>query len=97
MLVSESAGDRLARLNRKGRFVSYIGKKGRGVGEMVGPQFMTQDSRQNIYVSDYGNSRVDVFDKDGNGLFYFGGYGGDIWTIRNFVSTLKTRSKAFCI
>lgn len=73
MLVSESAGDRLARLNRKGRFVSYIGKKGRGVGEMVGPQFMTQDSRQNIYVSDYGNSRVDVFDKDGNGLFYFGG------------------------
>ncbi len=73
MLVSESAGDRLARLSKKGKFVSYIGKKGRGVGEMVGPQFMAQDSRQNIYVSDYGNSRIDVFDKDGNGLFYFGG------------------------
>jgi len=73
MLVSESAGDRLARLSKRGKFMSYIGKKGRGIGEMVGPQFLAQDSRQNIYVSDYGNSRIDVFDKDGNGLFYFGG------------------------
>ncbi|MBQ5999702.1 MAG: hypothetical protein IJL70_09585 [Treponema sp.] len=73
MLVSESAGDRIAHLSKRGKFISYIGKKGRGVGEMVGPQFLAQDSRQNIYVSDYGNSRIDVFDKDGNGLFYFGG------------------------
>lgn len=73
MLVSESAGDRLALFSKKGKFIKYFGKKGRGTGEMVGPQYMTQDSRQNIFVSDYGNSRIDVFDKDGNGLFYFGG------------------------
>lgn len=72
MLVSESAGDRLALFNRKGKFIKYYGKKGRGLGEMVGPQYLAQDSRNNIYVSDYGNRRIDVFDKDGEGLFSFG-------------------------
>lgn len=72
ILVSESAGDRLALFTRKGKFQKYFGKKGRGLGEMVGPQYMAQDSRNNIYVSDYGNRRVDVFDSEGNGLFSFG-------------------------
>lgn len=72
LLVSESAGDRLALFSRKGRFEKYIGSKGRGLGEFLGPQYMAQDSRNNIYVSDYGNSRIDVFDKDGNPLFFFG-------------------------
>ena len=72
MLVSESAGDRLALLNEKGRFIKYIGSKGRGVGNLVGPQFLAVDSMGRIYVTDYGNRRVDVFDAEGNGLYYFG-------------------------
>lgn len=72
LLVVESAGDRLSLLNKKGKFIKYIGKKGRGIGELVGPQYAAQDTRQNIYISDYGNRRISVFDKDGNGLFYFG-------------------------
>lgn len=72
LLVVESAGDRLALLNKNGKFVKYIGQKGRGTGELVGPQFAAQDSRKNIYVSDYGNRRISVFDKDGNGIFSFG-------------------------
>lgn len=73
LLVSESAGDRLALLKQNGKFVKYIGSKGRGTGQCVGPQYLAQDDNGNIYVTDYGNSRVDVFDRDGNGLFYFGG------------------------
>ena len=72
MLVSESAGDRLSLLNPDGKFIKYIGSKGRGVGQCVGPQYLAEDENGNIYVTDYGNSRVDVFDKDGNALFYFG-------------------------
>ncbi len=72
LLVTESAGNRLCVLDKKGKFVKYIGKKGRSVGNLVGPQYAAEDSRQNIYVSDYGNRRISVFDKDGNGLFYFG-------------------------
>ena len=72
LLISESAGDRLSVFSSKGRFISYIGEKGRGLGQFVGPQYLAQDNRNNIYVSDYGNSRVDVFDKDGKPLFFFG-------------------------
>lgn len=73
LLISESAGDRLALFSRKGKFIKYIGQKGRSLGELLGPQYLAEDSRNNIYVSDYGNSRIDVFDKDGNPLFFFGG------------------------
>ena len=72
MLVTESAGNRLCVLDKKGKFIKYIGKKGREVGNLVGPQYAAQDSRQNIYVSDYGNRRIAVFDRDGKGLFCFG-------------------------
>ena len=72
LLVSESAGDRIAVLNESGFFEKYIGEKGRGAGQFVGPQYLAQDSLGNIYVTDFGNSRVVVFDKDGHGIFDFG-------------------------
>lgn len=73
LLVSESAGDRIAVLNSNGHFEKYIGSKGRGVGGLVGPQYLAVDSSERIYVTDIGNRRVDVFDSEGNALFYFGG------------------------
>lgn len=72
LLVSENAGDRLSLLNEKGRFEKYIGSKGIGLGQMVGPLYLAQDDLERIYVTDYGNKRVDVFDKEGNPLFFFG-------------------------
>ncbi len=77
LLVSEHAGDRLALLNNKGRFEKYIGSKGRGTGEIVGPLYLAQDYLERIYVTDYGNRRIDVFDKDGVPVFFFGGASGD--------------------
>lgn len=72
LLLSESAGNRLSLLDSKGFFQKYIGTKGRKVGEMVGPQYLAEDDYGRIYVTDFGNRRVDVFDAEGNGLFYFG-------------------------
>ena len=72
LLVSENAGDRLSLLNEKGKFEKYIGSKGIGLGQMVGPLYLAQDDLERIYVTDYGNKRVDVFDKEGNPLFFFG-------------------------
>ncbi len=72
LLLSESAGNRLCLLDSKGLFQKYIGSKGRKVGEMVGPQYLAEDDYGRIYVTDFGNRRVDVFDSEGNGLFYFG-------------------------
>ena len=73
LLVSESAGDRLSMFSQDGKFLKYFGKKGRGEGELIGPQYMAEDSYGNIYVTDFGNERVVVFDPDGNGLLSFGG------------------------
>ena len=73
MLVSENAGDRLSLLDENGNFIKYIGEKGRGEGQMVGPLYLAQDYLERLYVTDYGNRRVDVFDKEGNPLFFFGG------------------------
>lgn len=73
LLVSESAGDRLSLLKSNGTFIKYIGSKGRDIGNLVGPQYLAVDSLDRIYVTDYGNRRVDVFDKEGNGLYFFGG------------------------
>lgn len=72
LLVCENAGDRLALLSEKGKFEKYIGSKGRKNGEMVGPLYLAQDYLERIYVTDYGNRRVDVFDKDGEPVFHFG-------------------------
>lgn len=73
ILVAEHAGDRLALLNQNARFIKYIGAKGRALGQMVGPLYLAQDYLERIYATDYGNRRVDVFDKDGEPLFSFGG------------------------
>ena len=77
LLVSEHAGDRLALLDSKGHFERYIGSKGRGTGEVVGPLYLAQDYLERIYVTDYGNRRIDVYDKDGQAVYFFGGKTGD--------------------
>ncbi len=76
LLLCESAGDRLALLDSKGHFIKNISSKGRGLGNMISPLYAAQDSMERIYVSDYGNRRVDVFDEEGNALFFFGGKNG---------------------
>ncbi len=82
ILLAEHAGDRLALLNSNARFIKYIGSKGRGLGQMVGPLYLAQDYLDRIYVTDYGNRRVDVFDNEGNALFSFGGKQGGFSGLR---------------
>lgn len=76
LLVSESAGDRLAHLDSEGSFLGYYGTKGRGPGQVIGPQYLSQDSFGNIYVTDFGNARVVVFDAAGTPLLEFGQQNG---------------------
>ena len=73
LLVCESAGNRISLLNENGHFIKYIGQKGRDNGGIIGPQYLATDSLERIFVTDFGNRRVCVFDSDGNPLFYFGG------------------------
>lgn len=72
ILVSENAGDRISVLSETGKFQGYISSKGRNLGQVVGPLYLAEDDLERIYVSDYGNRRIDVFDKDGSPLYFFG-------------------------
>jgi DNA-binding beta-propeller fold protein YncE len=72
LYVSEYRGNRVSILNSNGDWQSYIGKKGRGDGEFVGPQNLAVDDNGYLYVVDYGNRRISKFDPDGNFILSFG-------------------------
>ncbi|MCR4940290.1 MAG: hypothetical protein K5930_09330 [Treponemataceae bacterium] len=74
IVISEFAGDRLTFLTSDGSYIKSFGTKGRGDGELLGPQFLAHDSNGNIFVTDYGNRRVAVFSEDGEFLFNFGNF-----------------------
>ena len=95
LLVCEHAGDRLALLNNKGNFEKYVGSKGRGTGQLVGPLYLAQDYLERIYVTDYGNRRIDVFDKDGEPVFFFGGSKDDFAGLKGPTGIALTDERVF--
>lgn len=72
LLVSEMGADRLSFVRPDGQYLSSFGTKGRGVGQLVGPQYIAEDDYGNIYVTDFGNARIVVFNQEGEPLFVFG-------------------------
>ncbi len=74
MVITEFAGDRLSFLDEKGNYISSFGSKGRGDGQLLGPQYLAEDDSGNIYVTDFGNARVAVFTADGEFLYNFGSF-----------------------
>lgn len=76
LFVSEYRGGRISVLDARGEWRSYIGSKGQGEGQLVGPQNIASDEDGYLYVVDYGTRRVSKFDPDGAFLFSFGGRSG---------------------
>ncbi|WP_461256016.1 6-bladed beta-propeller [Treponema sp. R80B11-R83G3] len=72
MYVSEFRGSRVSILNSNGDWQAYIGSRGLGDGQFVGPQHLTVDEDGYLYVVDYGNSRISKFDPDGAFILSFG-------------------------
>jgi sugar lactone lactonase YvrE len=63
--VSEYGANRIARCNSRGEKIATFGGTGSGPGLLLGPQYMTIDSRGYLWVTDWGNSRVVRFAQDG--------------------------------
>ena len=72
MYVSEYRGARVSILDSNGNWLGYIGSRGLGNGQFVGPQNLTIDEDGYLYVVDYGSSRISKFDPDGNFILSFG-------------------------
>ena len=57
---------RIVHFDPKGKFIKAWGKQGKGPGEFDCPHALAMDSKGLLYVADRGNTRVQVFDQDGN-------------------------------
>ncbi|MCL1815512.1 MAG: NHL repeat-containing protein [Treponema sp.] len=77
LYISEYRGGRVSVLDSDGNWLSYVGSKGIGPGELMGPQNLAVDEDGYLYVVDYGNRRISKFGPEGNFLFFFGRKGGD--------------------
>ena len=73
MAITESKGDRISVLDKKGRYLFSFGESGIKDGQFLGPQCIAQGNGGNLYVTDYGNKRISVFTENGEFLFSFQG------------------------
>lgn len=73
LLITEYAADRISVLSNKGNYIKSFGKRGSGEGRILGPQYLAEDIKTNrVFVSDFGNARIAVFDSNGKSLYTFG-------------------------
>jgi ABC-type Fe3+ transport system permease subunit/DNA-binding beta-propeller fold protein YncE len=60
----------------KGELIRHWGSKGTEPGQFIYPTDIAFDSKQNVFVSEYGdNDRIQVFDPSGKFLYAFGHFG----------------------
>ena len=68
-LVDDAQNFRVARFSKDGTYLSEFGKEGTGPGEFgLLLHGIAVDAEQRIYVADRGNSRIQVFDRNGEFL-----------------------------
>lgn len=76
LFISEYKGDRIVRCRPDGRDLFRFAGRGRGDGELLGPQYLAFDNEGYLYVSEQGNRRISKFDTDGTFLLSFGSADG---------------------
>ena len=73
--VVETGAHRIAILNRQGKLIRNIGKRGKGRSEFNFPTFISIDEEGLVYVVDAMNFRIQIFDVYGNYIKEFGSMG----------------------
>ena len=66
--VSDYTAGRIEKFSSGGTFLTTIGSKGSGEGQVKGPEALTVSSAGNVYVGDTGNHRVEEFSASGKYL-----------------------------
>src|ERR1700755_1495274 len=59
---------RVAKVDKDGNWLKSWGDRGKEPGQFNTPHSIATDANDNVYVADRGNSRIQVFDKDGKFL-----------------------------
>ena len=75
MFVAENGGNRIQKLTVTGEFLMKFGTQGSGKGQLNHPWGMCLSSNGNVYVTDFSNCRVQVFNPDGTFSYIIKGEG----------------------
>ncbi len=71
--VSDFGDFRIKMYDHKGTFISSVGSYGRGVGQFTRPKGVAIDRNENLYVVDAAFENIQIFNKEGKILMFFGG------------------------
>jgi sugar lactone lactonase YvrE len=66
---------RIVKFTKDGKFMKAWGKKGSGHGEFDTPHSLAMDSSGRLFVADRGNSRIQIFDQNGQWLLEWKQFG----------------------
>jgi sugar lactone lactonase YvrE len=61
-----TAGARISKFDKTGKFIKEWGKRGPGPGEFDQPHSLAFDSKGRLFIADRGNNRIQIYDQDGN-------------------------------
>lgn len=75
--VADGIGNnnRIAKFDKDGRFIAHWGSTGKEPGQFQGVKGLAIDAQGNVYVADWGNQRIQVFDGEGKFKSEFGNIG----------------------
>lgn len=92
---------RVVKFSKAGKFITAWGKKGTADGEFDTPHAIAVDSREQVYVADRSNSRIQVFDANGKFIADWKQFGrpSGVYVDANdmiYVADSQTTDKAGC-
>ena len=73
LYVADSGNHRVQKLRSKGEFLHKFGQQGSGQGQLNDPRAVIVDPNNRLIVSDCGNMRIQIFNKDGGWLLTING------------------------
>jgi len=84
IFVSDLGNGSIKIFDLKGNYLQTVSKYGKNIGELVRPKGIAADKEGNIFIADASFENVQIFNKDGALLMFFGGHfnkekQGDMW------------------
>jgi sugar lactone lactonase YvrE len=79
LYIIEESNNRVQKISTSGKFISKFGSSGSGDGQLSTPRGICLDRDGRVYVSEYSNNRVSVFEADGTFTYHITGNLSNPW------------------
>ena len=79
LYVAEESNHRVQKMTTSGQFISKFGASGSGAGQLSTPRGICLDRDGRVFISEYSNNRVSVFEADGTFAYHITGNFSTPW------------------